>query len=557
MTMTVSFPEQFNLADYFLFDRLDDDGGDIDAIRFGDRAWTYADVASRSSALARWLVDAGLPPESRVYVVLHDVPPFAWSIFGILAAGGVLTMGNPASPPADLAAVLDYVKARVLITSPEVAAALAPSLAALPHLRTVLLVPDVATGDDPETAPAMPAELAGVGVEVLALTTAIDEGHHSERRLPRIHRDDPAVWLFTSGSTGRPKAAMHSHRDFAFNTEVYGKRTVGYRRGDVTVSVPRLFFGYATGTNLWFPFAVGATVGLFSERPTPETLYAAIERYRPTVVTNVPTMLGKLLDHDDARRARGEPGLDLSCVRFHLSAGEALPPSLLERFVARFGGEVYDGIGSAEMFHIYCSNRPGDVVAGSLGRVVEGYALRVLPEDADGPGAAEVPTGEIGVLWVRGDSVAHGYFQDRDKSWRTFHGHWCRTGDLFRVDERGYLWFSGRSDDLFKVGGVFVSPIEVEECLLRHPCVSSVAVIPADDAGLTKPKAYVVVRPAAAAELATEAGQTRMAAELQDHVKGQLSKHKYPRWIVFVDDLPKNDRGKIDRQALLHRERGA
>jgi benzoate-CoA ligase family protein len=559
--VTVQFPEHLNLADYFLFDRLEEDLGDAVALRFGDRAWTYAEVASRAAALARWFLDEEvLPPEGRVTIVLPDVPPFAWSIFAVLAAGGILTMGNPAAPAGELHHVLGYVKARVLVTTPAAALAIAGGpggVRALPHLRTILLVPEVATGGDAEAAPAVPEGLAHAGVEVLALADAIAAGRRSERELPRGHRDDPAVWLFTSGSTGRPKAAMHSHRDFAFNTEVYAKRTVGYRPGDVTVSVPRLFFGYATGTNLWFPFAVGATVGLFAERPTPESLIAAIERYRPTIVTNVPTMLGKLLDHDEARRARGEAPLDLSGVRFHLSAGEALPPALLERFLARFGGAVYDGIGSAEMFHIYASNRPGDVRAGSLGRAVEGYTLRVLPEDAAGPGAAEVPRGEIGVLWVKGDSVASGYYQDRDRSWATFHGHWCRTGDRFRLDDDGYLWFAGRADDLFKVGGVFVSPLEVEACLGRHPAVSAAAVIAAEDAdGLTKPRAFVVVRPGAAARLADAAGEAALAAELQAHCQAHLSRHKYPRWVVFVAELPRNDRGKIDRQALRAREPG-
>jgi acyl-coenzyme A synthetase/AMP-(fatty) acid ligase len=395
-----------NLADYCLYQRIEDDQGDVVALRFGDRSWTYEEVASRSSALARWMIDEGFVPETRVYVVLRDVPPFAWSVFATLAAGGILTMGNPEAPAEDLLRVLDYVKARVLVTTPTVATALAPGFARLPHLRTVLLVPDVATGGDSEARCDVPAELATAHVEAIALADALAEGRHSERALPRVHPDDPAVWLFTSGSTGAPKAAMHTHRDFIFNTEVYAKKTVGYRADDVTVSVPRLFFGYATGTNLWFPFAVGATVGLFAERPTPESLAAAIAMYRPTIVTNVPTMLGKLIDYPGA--------LDMSCVRFHLSAGEALPPTLLERFLARFGGAVYDGIGSAEMFHIYASNRPGDVKPGSLGRVVDGYELRVLPEDAVGPGAAEVPRGEIGVLWVKGDSVAYGYYQDRD-----------------------------------------------------------------------------------------------------------------------------------------------
>jgi acyl-coenzyme A synthetase/AMP-(fatty) acid ligase len=200
------------------------------------------------------------------------------------------------------------------------------------------------------------------------------------------------------------------------------------------------------------------------------------------------------------------------------------------------------------MFHIYCSNRPGDVVPGSLGRVVDGYALRILPEDATEAGAAEVPTGEIGVLWVKGDSVALGYFRDRDKSWKTFHGHWCRTGDLFRIDAQGYLWFSGRADDLLKVGGVFVAPLEVEECLCGHAAVSGAAVIGAEDDGLTKPMAVIALRPGVRPSAA-------LAAELQAHVRARLSRYKYPRWVVFVDELPKNDRGKVDKRALTEQAR--
>ncbi len=521
-----TFPEDFNLADYFLFDREREGLGAKVAIRFGDRAWTYAEVAERTRALTTVLVDGGLRPEERVYIVLPDIPPFAWSIFATLAAGGVVTMGNPIAPIEDVRYVLDYVKAAVLITTPAIAAAIDPS--AHPCLRTIWVAPDAATGDDPEASG--------------SLAEAIARGRTLTPAARRTKRDDPAIWLFTSGSTGRAKAAMHSHRDFAFNTEVYAKRTVGYRQDDITISVPRLFFGYATGTNLWFPFAVGATVGLFSERPTAESVAAAIARYRPTIVTNVPTMLGKLLEL---------PELDLSSVRFHLSAGEALPEALYRRFIERFGGDIFDGIGSAEMFHIYASNRPGDVMPGSLGRAVEGYTLAILPEDTEGPGAPTLPPNEIGVLWVKGDSVAHGYFQDRDKSWKTFHGHWCRTGDLFHIDERGYLYFSGRADDLFKVGGIFVAPREVEDCLLGHDAVGAVAVIGSEDADqLTKPKAIVVVRPDAATR-----DRAMLATELKAHVQARLSKHKYPRWIVFVDELPKNDRGKVDKKLLGERDR--
>jgi benzoate-CoA ligase family protein len=464
-------------------------------------------------------------------------------------------MGNPDAPLADLAYLVEYTGATALFTLPRVAEALAAA-GGLARVQSLVLVPEVATGGDVEAPVAIAPSLAPH--RAIAYVDALARGrvHHAEGGPPprRTKRDDVAIWLFTSGSTGKSKAAVHAHRDFAFNAEVDARRTVGYRRDDVTVSVPRLFFGYATGTNLMFPFLVGATTALFAERPTPEALARAIARHRPTIVTNVPTMMGKLLEFDDALRAKGEPPLDLASVRFHLSAGEALPPALLERFGARFGGDVYDGIGSAEMFHIYCSNRPGDVKPGSLGRVVEGYTLKILASDATAPGEPELPRGETGVMWVRGESVAIGYHQDREKSWSTFHGAWCRTGDLFRVDDDGYLWFSGRADDLLKVGGIWVAPLEVEDCLVRHPAVSLAAVIGAEDDGLVKPKAFVVLRDDARARAATDEARAALVIELAEHVKARLTKHKYPRWIEIVDDLPKNDRGKVDKKALRERE---
>jgi benzoate-CoA ligase family protein len=553
-----SFPEEFNLADYFLFDRLREGKGTRVAVRFGARAWTYEDVADRTMRLAAALQAAGVRQEERVLVVLPDVPPFVWSIMATLKAGAVLTMGNPDAPAEDLAYLVEYTRASAIVTLARVVRGIesaGTALSASRHLRALFVVPDVATGDDPEqTDDAASNLLVGSGVAVTSLSQAIAAA--GRFTAVSTKRDDVAIWLFTSGSTGKSKAAIHTHRDFAFNTENYAKGTVGYREGDVTVSVPRLFFGYATGTNLFFPFAVGGTTCLFAERPTPETLVAAVTRHRPSVITNVPTMIGKLLEYDAALVAKGEAGLDLSSVRFSLSAGEALPPTLLERYLARFGpgtqrggGEVYDGIGSAEMFHIYATNRPGDVKPGSLGRVVRGYEIVILPEDAQGPGAPPVPSGEIGVMWVRGDSVALAYHQDRDKSWRTFHGRWCCTGDLFRLDAEGYLWFGGRADDLLKVSGLWVSPLEVEECLLKHPDVAMAAVIGADEDGLSKPKAFVVLREAAKSRATAE-----ITAELQAHVKDKLAKHKYPRWIVIVDDLPRNDRGKVDKKTLKARE---
>jgi benzoate-CoA ligase family protein len=543
-------PDTANLADYFLFQRLADGLGHKAALLYGDRQYSYELVARRTRAMTSLLVQRGVRRGERVLIVLPDTPPFAWVFFGVLARGAVVAMGNPDSTPEQIDYLVGYTRATAVVTIPRVAAQLGARRKG--ELVHVWVVPDTATGDDPEasTAGLIPASGAPPSSTPMPTDLASELASVSTPHEPvPIHKDEPAIWLFTSGSTGEPKANVHSHRDFIFNTEVYAKKTVGYAQGDVTVSVPRLFFGYATGTNLMFPFAVGATVGLFSERPTPESLASALVRYRATIVTNVPTMLGKLLDHDEAARQKGEPGLDLGQVRFSLSAGEALPEALLRRWQARFGSDVYDGIGSAEMFHIYASNRPGDVKPGSLGRVVDGYALRILPEDADGPGATPCAPGEIGVLWVKGDSVSHGYWLDRDKSWKTFHGHWCRTGDLFSIDADGYLYFAGRADELLKVSGLWVAPVEVEECLMKHASVSLAAVIGVEDGGLMKIKAFVVLR----GEHAQKAG-AGLELELQEFVKATIAKHKYPRTIEFVDEVPKNDRGKVDKKALRARE---
>jgi len=522
-----------------IYERLKEGLNFRPAVLYGLHTYTYEDIAERSLSLSKYLIEQGLSREQRVYIVLPDSPAFVWSIFGTWTAGGVLAMGNPMATTDDLSDIIDYIAPTVLITTPEVAAGLVKKLKTQTELKSLLLVADTQTGDDPEQELQIPNQLHALNMNVSSLTDAIDSGRKLYHSRPQVWRDQMACWLFTSGSTGRPKAAIHTHRDFAYNTEAYAKATIGFKAEDITVSVPRLFFGYATGTNLFFPFAVGGTTGLFSEPPSVASLAKAINLYRPSIITNVPTMLGKMLAEI--------PELDLSSVRFQLSAGEALPKALLEKVIQVYNTDVYDGIGSAEMFHIYCSNRPGDIKPGSLGRVVAGYELKILPTDATGPGEQEVATGETGVLWIKGDSVAQGYYRDRDKSWRTFHGHWCRSGDLFKQDADGYLYFSGRSDDLFKVNGRWMAPQEVEDCLMKHSAVQACAVIPVKINGLIKPKAYVV--------LGAYSQEDDLTEQLQQFVLNRIAKHKYPRTIEYVDELPKNDRGKLDRNALINQDR--
>ncbi|MEM9190658.1 MAG: benzoate-CoA ligase family protein, partial [Myxococcota bacterium] len=347
------------------------------------------------------------------------------------------------------------------------------------------------------------------------------------------HRDDVAGWLFTSGTTGKPKGAVHCHHDFPWNTELYAKRVLGLGEEDVFVAVSRLFFGYATGTNLMFPFAVGGTAVLFPEKPTPDRLFDQIEAHEVTVLTNVPAMIRQMVDADrDA---------NLSTVRICLSAGEALPEELYRRWKARWpSAEILDGIGSAELFHIYITNRLGDVKLGSLGRIVEGYEAKIVGIDGETLGPDE-----IGRLWVRGDSAALGYFGDTRKSKETFKGDdWVCTADLFRQDADGYFYYAGRADDMLKVRGMFVSPLEIEDCLATHGAVKECAVVGADDGeGLTVPKAVVVLRDGHRPDEA-------LVVELQDYVRGRLTKYKFPRIVTFCDALPRNDRGKILRRDL-------
>lgn len=493
-----------NLAAYFLDHNLPARGEKV-ALRYDDVCFTFAEMAAWSRRYGSYLRQLGVREEDRVLIALPDVPAFAAAWFGIVRIGGVVAMMNPGVPPEDWAYYLGYTRARALVTTKAFADAHATQIeeAKKRCLRGVVLVD--ADSD--------------------AIEAAGDDCPYGTE-----HADDPAVWLFSSGSTGKPKACVHTAGDFVYSTEKYAKEVLGIREDDVTVSVPKLFFGYATGTNLLFPWAVGATACLFDERATPETVLAAVARFRPTVLTNVPTMIHRMLESPACDTT------DLSSLRMVLSAGEALPAELYRRWQARTGVEILDGIGSAEMFHIYVSNRPGDVGIGTLGRVVPGYEVRIV-----GPDGREVAEGEIGTMEVRGPSNAIWYHGDRAKSRATFKGDWTVTGDQFRVDADGRYVYCGRADDLLKVGGVYVSPVEVENCLLTHPAVRECAIVGVEREGLVVTAAFVVV--------AADAGDA-LARELQEHVKTRLAPHKYPRLVRFLDTLPRNDRGKVARAQL-------
>jgi benzoate-CoA ligase family protein len=521
------FPDRFNLAAWLLDPNLAARPKKV-AVRSVRRDLTYAQVADQAARVQTVLRELGHQQEQRVLLVCPDVPEFVAGWLGTVRAGGVFAMVNPRLTSEEYAYYLEYSRAPVAIVHADAIDAFAAAAEGARHLKAAILV-------------GMKASEGRLPVEEVAFDEAIPAAPPAPSPVD-THRDDLCGWLFTSGTSGKPKAAMHYHADFAWNVERYAKQVVGIRESDVTMAVSKLFFGYATGTNLMFPFAVGATTALFPEASKPETVVAEARRFQPTLLAAVPTTLAGIL-------ALGEPSSTgakeaFRSLRLVISAGEALPTKLLDEFTERFGVEILDGIGSAEMFHIYISNRPGDVTPGSLGRLVPGYAARVV--GADG---IEVVDGEVGTLQVSGESAALGYFQDAAKSRATFKGDTCVSGDLFRKDRDGRFWYEGRADDMLKVGGIWVAPREVEECLLTHAAVRDCCVVGfEDERGLVTPLAYVVVREGVGG--ARVAAGPELTAKLVEHVKSKLSHYKAPRRIEYLPALPRNDRGKIARAEL-------
>ncbi|MEZ4450821.1 MAG: benzoate-CoA ligase family protein [Nannocystaceae bacterium] len=517
----IQLPDRLNMVDYFLDDRLREGLGERTAIYYRDRAISYREVSEGSCRVTNLLRRLGLRIEERVMLLLLDTPEFVTSYFGVLRAGCVAVPVNTWLTAADYAYYLEYARPRAVIVDASVYPALDEVWRDAPYPPIVIVV-----DRDGGAAPAGTIDW-----------DAACAAEPREARTEATYRDDFATWLSSSGSTGKPKCVVHMHHDFVWNTIAYAQRTLGITRDDVTLSAPKLFFGYALASNMLFPFSVGGACVLVPERVAPAEYFALLARYKATQFITVPTTIAKMIEADETSDAAA--GLDLSALHSLVSAGEALPGRLYRSWKRRFGVEIFDGIGSAEMFHVYITNRPGDVKEGSLGRIVDGYTYRLI-DDA----GREVAPGEIGTLVIQGPSAGIGYWRMRDQSRATFWGDAVRGSDKFHVDQEGYFWFCGRGDDMLKCSGVYVSPVEVENCLLGHAAVREAGVVGVRDAaGLEKAMAFVELSDG-------HAGGDALAAEIIAFARDHLAAFKAPRRVVFVDALPRTETGKIRRAEL-------
>lgn len=503
-------PERFNFARHLLAQNH----GRAHKIAYRDDAGeiSYGELDRRVRCFAAGLLAQGVQPEQRVLLFMLDTIDLPVAFLGALYAGVVPVPVNTLLPAENLAYMLSHSAARMVIASD----------ALLPTVRDAMA----------QCGREVPLVVSGAAAQhALPFATLLDPAPLAEAA--DTHADQFAFWLYSSGSTGRPKGTVHSHANLYWTAELYGKPVLGLREDDVVFSAAKLFFAYGLGNALTFPLSVGATVILMAERPTPAAVFERLMRYQPTVFYGVPTLYVAML------ASEALPPREQLRLRICASAGEALPREIGEKFGAHAGCEILDGLGSTEMLHIFLSNRSGAVRYGSSGTPVPGYELELRDEQG-----RPVPVGEVGDLYVKGPSAAHLYWTSREKSAATFVGEWLRSGDKYVVDEHGYYTYAGRSDDMLKVSGQYVSPIEVEAALIGHDAVLECAVVGKPDAqGLTKTVAYVVLRDARSAS-------PEMEAELKTFVKSRLAPHKYPREIRFAAELPKTATGKIQRFRL-------
>jgi 4-hydroxybenzoate-CoA ligase len=487
-----------------------------------ERSLTYGELQARSTRFAHALHAVGIRQEERVALLLHDTVDYPVAFWGAIRAGRVALPLNTFLAVQQYAYILADSRAGALVVAAPLARTIAPVIERLPHLRTVILV-----GADEDGKTAFPGREVHLFEDVLAAADGAPFTAHTVS-------DEVAFWLYTSGSTGDPKGVKHVHSNLIATARLFGQGVLGIGETDVVHSAAKLFFAYGLGNAMTFPLSVGATSVLWPQRPTPDGVLAITRHHHPSIFYGVPSLYTALLAHSDIGKGMGSDRLRL-CV----SAGEALPAHIGERWRKIVGVDVLDGIGSTELLQTFLSNRPGDIRYGSTGKPVPGYEARIVDETG-----RELPAEEIGELIVRGPSAAEGYWNQRAKSRRTFAGEWTYTGDKFRRDADGYYYYCGRTDDMFKVSGMWVSPFDVEAALTSHEAVLEAAVIGKQDAdGLIKPKAFIVLKNGYVAD-------ESLLEKLKLHVKETAGAWKYPRWIDVRSDLPHTATGKIQRFKL-------
>lgn len=521
-TMSQDF---FNAADYFVDRNIRQGKGHKIAIYTEHRNYTYNDVQKMVNKTANAMRDRGLRIEERVMMLMLDVPQFYAIFWGAIKLGAIPIPVNTMLNPEDYEFYLNDSRARLLVVSEELLPLINKIKGDLPYLRDIIVISEVEGAHIPfkqkyKSAPAT--------IKTTSTT-----------------RDDVGFWLYSSGSTGSPKGAIHSQYDMVVTSNAYAKGILGLTEDDICLSAARLFFAYGLGNGMYFPLSAGCSAVLSPHRPTPEIMFRCLEKFRPTIFFGIPTLYGQMLEYqvrmDREKGVKADPNADhaLSSVRICVSGGEALPPGIYKRWKDRYGVNILDGMGSTEMAHIFLSNSPGEIKLGSTGKPVPGYELRLVDHKGN-----EVPQGDIGTLLVKGDSAAQFYWHKRQKSRQTMQGEWINTGDKYYIDPDGFYWCAGRADDMLKVGGIWVSPVEVENCLGEHEAVLENAVVGwRDEKGLVKPKAFVVLREGFVPS-------EELAEELKKWVLEKLPKFKYPRWIEFLPALPKSATGKTQRFKL-------
>jgi 4-hydroxybenzoate-CoA ligase len=510
-----------NAVDYFLDRHLREGRGSRLAFVDPWRSLTYAELTAQSGRFAAGLRAAGIERERRIALVMLDTVDFPIAFWGALRAAVVPVPINTLLPADITGYILEDSRAAALVVS---APLLGPLRGAIDRLGA--RAPIIVSAPDGNAPAAAPPALSFDTFLAAAANEAPAE----------CSPDEVAFWLYSSGSTGAPKGVRHVHSSLKATADTYGAQVLGIERDDLMFSAAKLFFAYGLGNSLTFPMAVGAAAVLLPDRPTPEAVLATMRRYRPTIFAGVPTLYAALLADPEIG-----PGAGSDRLRRSISAGEPLPEHLGRRWREIVGSDILDGLGSTEMLHIFLSNRPDDLRYGTTGKPVPGYEVRILADEG-----GEIAPEEPGELVVRGPSAAEGYWNQRAKSRRTFRGEWTHTGDTYTKDADGYYRYCGRSDDMLKVGGIWVSPFEVEEALIGHPAILEAAVVGHPDSdGLIKPMAFVVLQQGAPRD-----DPLALMEALQSHVKERIGVWKYPRWIEFRDSLPKTATGKIQRYKL-------